>query len=173
MNEPLRLELLERYRKQHEMTIKGSVDPSLWDYDLPRRDTAFLKEVVKRDGWPKISEVGQDGEQAAWQLLQLADDDLPFQIHCLSLMKTLPDTEVKVFNIAYMEDRVLVRQGKSQVYGTQDGEIKDIANLDKRRKAMGLVPYAVQQKQVADEWQRYGPRDQIEPLVQADGQVVL
>ncbi len=88
-------------------------------------------------------------------------------------MKTLPDTEVKVFNIAYMEDRVLVRQGKSQVYGTQDGEIKDIANLDKRRKAMGLVPYAVQQKQVADEWQRYGPRDQIEPLVQADGQVVL
>lgn len=158
MNEALRVELLEHYEKQRAMTIRGSVDPSLWDYDLPRRDTIFLKAVVEQVGWPKISEVGQDGAQAAWQLLQLADDDLLFQIHCLALMKKLPKTEVRLSNIAYIEDRILSRQGKPQLYGTQNGKVSDLTNLDKRRQAMGLAPYTTQQKQIENEWEKYGTK---------------
>jgi hypothetical protein len=51
-----------------------------------------------------------------------------------------------------MADRVLVRDGKKQLYGTQhkfseDGglvplPIEDAANVDKRRKAIGLEPLA-------------------------------
>jgi len=159
MNEALRVELLNRYEKQSEMTRKANEanDPSLWDFQLCKDDTQYLKKVVQKNGWPTISMVGQDGAQAAWQLLQLADDDLGFQAHCLELMKALPQGEVMLFNIAYMEDRVRKGQGRPQLYGTQHtmaGDsitalpIEDVENLDKRRLAMGLEPFEKEQEQV-------------------------
>ena len=53
-------------------------------------------------------------------------------------------------NLATLEDRILIRQGKKQVYGTQlktdtSGintlfPIEDEANVDKRRASMGMIP---------------------------------
>jgi hypothetical protein len=159
MNETLRVELLNRYKTQSEMARKANEanDPSLWDFQLGKDDTQYLKKVVQENGWPTISMVGQDGAQAAWQLLQHADDDLDFQTHCLELMKALPQGEVMLFNIAYMEDRVRKGQGRPQLYGTQHTmvggtitvpPIEDIENLDKRRLAMGLGPFEEEQEQV-------------------------
>jgi hypothetical protein len=156
MDEGLRNELLLRFEKQRNMVKKASQvsDASLWDFELGKADTVFLKRVVKKVGWPTISLVGKDGAQAAWQLLQHSDDDLSFQAHCLELMKQLPSGEIMLRNIAYMEDRVRKGQGKPQLYGTQyakadgkavDIKIEDVENLDKRRLSMGLKPFTTEQ----------------------------
>src|SRR5215475_3850127 len=116
------------------------------------RNTARLKEVIAKHGWPGKSLVGEDGAFAAWLLVQHADADAAFQKQCLELMKPLLEKgEVNKRNYAYLTDRVLVAEKKPQLYGTQfnskDGEfipfpIEDEANVDKRRQAMGLEPLA-------------------------------
>jgi hypothetical protein len=66
-------------------------------------------------------------------------------------MVTLPREEVSQQNIAYLTDRVLLAEGKKQLYGTQftreKGElqprpIEDAAHVDQRRAEAGLPPLA-------------------------------
>ncbi len=97
----------------------------------------------------------------AWLLVQHADHDRAFQKECLDLMKSLPPDEVHVSNIAYLEDRVRVGEGRPQLYGTQfhldeQGNfgpfpIEDPENIDQRRKAMNLgtlAKYTHQMEQI-------------------------
>ncbi len=50
---------------------------------LDRRQTARLKAIIRRHGWPTAARVGQDGVRAAFLLVQHADHDLAFQRACL------------------------------------------------------------------------------------------
>ena len=79
----------------------------------------WLKELVEKSGWPTVTMVGQDGAGAAWLLVQHADNEPKFQRECLDLMTTLPKDEVSRSNLAYLTDRVLLAEGKKQIYGTQ------------------------------------------------------
>jgi hypothetical protein len=110
-------------------------------------NTAWLKQVVRDKGWPAISEVGADGADAAWLLVQHADADAKFQRECLDLMTRMPADEVSRTRLAYLTDRVLLAEGKKQVYGTQfhsvDGQwvarpLEDAAHVDERRSKAGL-----------------------------------
>ena len=127
------------------------------------KNTARIKEIVAEFGWPTKSLVGEDGATAAWLLVQHADRDTKFQRRCLDLMKAAPKGEVSSVEVAYLTDRVLVNEGKKQLYGTQfwfvDGEmaprpIKDRANLEKRRKAAGMTSFAEYERHMT------GPHDQ-------------
>ncbi len=82
--------------------------------------------------------------------MQHADHDPEFQAECLELMKALPTGEVRLSNLAYLEDRMRVNHHRPQLYGTQfyqEGEhfgpqpIEDEANLEGRRQAMGLESF--------------------------------
>jgi hypothetical protein len=120
--------------------------------DIDRQNVAWMKEVVEDKGWPGRSLVGKSGAHDAWLLVQHADEDKPFQKKCLKLMAAmLPNGEVDKTDYAYLVDRVLVGEGKKQLYGTQTKLVKgdcipdpveDEANLDKRRKEMGMMPMA-------------------------------
>jgi hypothetical protein len=120
-------------------------------------NTTWLKGIVAKQGWPTITDIGKDGFNAAWLLVQHADADRPFQKQCLELMEKLPRNEVIPSNVAYLTDRVLVADGKKQKYGTQftqvDGKhqpqpIEDEANVDKRRKELGLSTMAEYTRQI-------------------------
>lgn len=122
-----------------------------------KENTAWLKGIVAKQGWPTISDIGKDGFNAAWLLVQHADADRPFQKQCLELMEKLPRKEVIPSNVAYLTDRVLVAEGKKQKYGTQftqvNGKhqpqpIEDEANVDKRRNELGLSTMAEYTKQI-------------------------
>ncbi len=127
-------------------------------------NTKWLKGVVAARGWPTIRLVGKDGAHAAWLLVQHADRDRPFQRQCLDLMKPLvAQGEVEKRNFAYLTDRVLVADGKKQLYGTQfhtvNGKlepqpIEDEAKVDERRKEVGLGTLAEYRKQME---KVYGP----------------
>jgi|688.fasta_scaffold01060_31 hypothetical protein len=110
----------------------------------------YMKPMVEKHGWLSKTLVGTDGAKAAWLMLQHSDKDREFQKQCLEVMKKLPQGEVDPKDIAYLTDRVLVGEGKEQLYGTQlrtnaKGELEiaplfEPGGVDERRQRMGLGP---------------------------------
>lgn len=118
---------------------------------IDAENTQWLKDIVSERGWLTYSDVGIDGGDAAWLLVQHADADPEFQQQCLGLMSALPKNEVSQSSLAMLTDRVLLKEGKNQIYGTQfvvrDGEwvplrLEDEENVDARRAEVGLPPMA-------------------------------
>jgi hypothetical protein len=118
---------------------------------IDTENTRRMEEIVDRFGWPTYALVGKDGANAAWLLVQHADLSPKFQQKCLDLMTRAPRDQIDWGDLAYLTDRVLLAEGKKQVYGTQftleNGKCKprsleDEANVDKRRKEVGLEPLA-------------------------------
>jgi len=113
-----------------------------------RNNTSFLKETVKKYGWPTKIVVGSAASHWAWYIAQHSDHNIRFQEKCLAKMKELPTDRVEKYDLAYLEDRVRVNLGQRQLYGTQYKEISEgfremlpVENsnrLEKRRKEMGL-----------------------------------
>ena len=128
---------------------------------IDAENTKWLRGIVEKQGWPTITSVGKDGANAAWLLVQHADADPKFQRQCLDLMTKLAKTEVSQSNLAYLTDRVLLAEGKKQLYGTQftsvDGKwkprpIEDEANVDKRRAEAGLKSLAEYAKLIEQQY---------------------
>ena len=165
----LRAELLRMVRADQEVRAKITADPHLLagptttdrnaialiqqGMAIDRRNTARMAQIVAKHGWPGKSLVGEDGSEAAFLLVQHADQAKAFQKRCLPLLKTAADRgEARKKDWAYLTDRVLLGEGKPQIYGTgfqpnANGElvplpIYDEANVDARRKSVGLPPLA-------------------------------
>jgi hypothetical protein len=161
-NEELRQELLRRMRADQD--VRKAVVPSLENkgaeaeeakkrlQEIDGKNTARMQEIIKQYGWPSKTLVSSDGAHAAWLLVQHADRDRAFQKRCLVLLaEAVKKGEATGEQLAYLTDRVRVGEKKPQVYGTQlrwvDGKlrpqpIEDEANVDRRRKAVGLPPLA-------------------------------
>jgi len=110
-----------------------------------------LAEIIDQSGWPKQRLVGERAALSAFLVLQHAR--LDFQQRYLPLFRAAVEGgEAKLKWLAFLEDRVLVGEGKKQLYGTQliekEGSglrlepIEDEANVDERRAKMGLEPLA-------------------------------
>lgn len=148
-------ELVRMSLADQDMRNKSIDDDTQWDNTLDKSNTSRLKKIIQEFGWPTISLVGEQASRAAWLLVQHADHDLNFQESCLALMKDLAENEVSQQNIAYLEDRVRIAQGRPQLYGTQfdnpgvnfgPKSVEDSPNLNKRRIAAGLSSFEDYQK---------------------------
>lgn len=127
---------------------------------IDRENTAYMKELIARIGWPRSSSVGKQAAHDAWLLVQHADLDPKFQEHCLKLIEPLMGTgEVKKQDYAYLFDRVARAMHRKQRYGTQFiiergkwvmAPTEDPSRLDARRKKMGMPPMAVYQKKLEE-----------------------
>jgi hypothetical protein len=114
---------------------------------VDEKNTARLKQIIAKYGWPTKTMVGQDGADAAWLLAQHADHDPAFQLLVLGLMeKLIPQGEASLNNYAYLFDRT----HRPQRYGTQGAcvgpgkwtprEIDDAEAVDGRRASMKMHP---------------------------------
>ena len=130
-------------------------------------NTKRMEEIVDRHGWPTSTLVGKDGSFAAWLLVQHADGSPMFQRKCLDLMSKVPHDEVRPCDLAYLTDRVLLAEGKKQRYGSQISftggkckpqPIEDEANVNRRRKEVGLEPIEEYLKMV-EGFYGGGPKD--------------
>ncbi len=141
-------ELQSMVEVDQDMRNRCTDNPDEWDETVDHRNTERMKVIIDEMGWPSISKVGEKGSSNAWLLVQHADHDPEFQKRCLELMKSEPEGEISKRNIAYLEDRIAVGDGRPQTYGTQfhknsDGQlvpqpIADEEEVDERRKDVGF-----------------------------------
>lgn len=104
------------------VTKNGKWDFAKWDSSIDIENTKLVKKIVIKYGWPTIQLVGKKASNNAWLLVQHADHDLKFQEKILGLLKKTYEKKpnsIKGANIAYLTDRVLLRKGKKQEFGTQ------------------------------------------------------
>lgn len=153
VDRPLRQQLLERMGRDQDIREQLARDESnrqlieqsiATDHD----NTQWLKALVAQRGWPGKSMVYLDGAQAAWLLAQHADDDPAFQQQVVTLLAAAVEKgEATGSQLAYLTDRVRVGRGEKQLYGTQftqteaglvPAPIEDAANVDARRRVIGL-----------------------------------
>jgi hypothetical protein len=145
-----------------EAMIKASSSPgSQSTKDLPelikkqdeidRKNLNRLVEIIQKHGWPGKSLVGNKGSNAAFLILQHSEQTT--QEKYLDLFKKATEAgEARKADAAMLEDRVLMRQGKKQIYGTQlqsnaesNGKlflypVEDEVHVDARRESVGLPP---------------------------------
>jgi len=146
-NQELHDELIAMFDRDQAGRLGGE------DNEGDQRRTERLGEIVDEFGWPGLSLVGKDGEDAAWTIAQHSDLDPEDQARFLEeLRAAFEQGEASPGNLAYLEDRVAVAQGKPQTYGTQVGcgpdgpvpatPIADEAGVEQRRTKAGLDPLA-------------------------------
>ena len=115
-------------------------------------NTSWLKAYVARWGWPTTAQVGRDAVQAAFLIVQHAVHDTAFMRRMLPFIEDAYHRgDLKGGAVAALTDRIAVKAGHPQIYGTQlsltDGRwvfdpIADSAGVDARRGKMGLPPLA-------------------------------
>ncbi len=109
-----------------------------------------IKKVINTYGWAGPDKVGEQGAKTIFLVIQHADSLT--QITYLPLLRdAVKKGKARTQDLALLEDRILTKQGKKQIYGsqlTQSGSeekyvffpIEDEANVNKRRAAVGLEP---------------------------------
>lgn len=165
MNRKIVQKIFQMAREDQRMR-KLAYKTGKWDTGIDKKNTKRIKQIIKKYGWPIIFLVGKKASNYVWLLVQHADHDVAFQKKCLRLIeKVYKDNQKSVnpANIAYLTDRVLVNEGRKQIFGTQfyrnrNGKfipkpIRDIRNLDKRRAKYGLNPF----KNYQNEFKKFKP----------------
>ncbi len=110
----------------------------------------LVTSLIDQYGWMSKTVVGKTGNTAVWLVIQHAD--LATQEKYYPIMeKAVQENKASRKDLAYLEDRILMRQGKKQLYGTQyklDSEtnemklweVEDPDRLNERRASVGLPP---------------------------------
>jgi hypothetical protein len=121
-----------------------------------------LMELLLATGhWPTKARVGPDAAQGAWLIAQHADTQLDVQRVALALLRVAVAEggagASGARELAMLEDRVAVNEGRPQTYGTQIAEVADgkpvpwpctePERLDELRAGVGLEPLAGQPAQ--------------------------
>jgi hypothetical protein len=109
-----------------------------------------VKAILDKYGWLGSDEIGTMGNTTLFLVIQ--HSDLKTQEHYLPMMKeAVKQGKAEASSLALLEDRILLRNGKKQIYGSQIGRdiekgepyvspLEDPENVDKRRANVGLEP---------------------------------
>lgn len=111
---------------------------------------AFVEKWIDKHGWLGPQEIGFMGIQAVFLVIQHADLKTQKKYYPM-LKKAEREGTILSSNIALLEDRIAVREGRKQTYGSQfyvDSESKknivypleNVEDVDGLRKSMGLQP---------------------------------
>ena len=130
-------------------TDQGSRGPgNEIDGALDRRNLSVVISLIEKCGMPTLEEVSRDQMSSVWLVFQHANNEYRKK-YLPVFRKSAQRGDIDQTVIAMMEDRILVIDGKPQIYGTQlkkneqTGtwelyEIADPATVDKRRAAIGF-----------------------------------
>ncbi|MEV6347925.1 DUF6624 domain-containing protein [Actinoplanes sp. NPDC051851] len=152
-NETLAQELIAMTDRDRELQQGDDPAARLAHRRVTVRNAERLAEILADHGWPAITEVGAEAARRAWLIAQHADRQLDLQRTALELMTRAAETgEAEPQHLAMLRDRVLVNEGRPQVYGTQIAGVVDGApvswpcedpeRMDERRAGVGLAPFA-------------------------------
>jgi hypothetical protein len=121
-----------------------------------------VKTILDKYGWLGISKIGNQCSSTLYRVIQ--HSDLNTQEKYLPLIReAVKNKEAKPRDLATLEDRVALRQGKKQIYGTQIGQdkkslkyylspLEDPDNVDKRRAQVELEPLSKDLESYFETW---------------------
>ncbi|MGV3703903.1 MAG: DUF6624 domain-containing protein [Arcticibacter sp.] len=121
-----------------------------------------VEAILDKHGWLGKDVVGDRGHSALFLVIQHAP--LASQEKYLPMMRNaVIQGKASASSLALLEDRVAMRKGQKQIYGSQIGrnlktgayyvlELEDPVNVDKRRAKMNLPPMSEYVKFVGLEW---------------------
>jgi hypothetical protein len=158
LNNSLREELIamraEDLQVRQELVDSGDLGRTY----VPRMEAVHVKnadrlrQIVNEYGWPDEKTVGEDGAKATWFIVQHAIGFPDLQRRCLHLMqRCVEEGRLPRWQLAYLEDRIAMQEGRPQRYGTQwlddplDGrtrpwKLAEPGRVDELRAAAGLDP---------------------------------
>jgi len=134
-----------------------------------------VKLILDQYGWLDTDVVGKQGNTTLFLVIQHAD--LKTQEKYLPMMReAVKDGKADASALALLEDRVALRQGKKQIYGSQIlqdtktgkysiSPIEDEANVDKRRAKVGLEPLSEYVKHWGIEYKLNQTKESIPPYI--------
>ncbi len=111
-----------------------------------------IKSLLDKYGWLGTDVIGEQGNSTLFLVIQ--HSDLTTQQKYLPMMRSaVKSGKAKGSALALLEDRIALREGKKQIYGSQIGTnmitklnyvlpLEDPDNVDKRRAEVGLQPLA-------------------------------
>jgi hypothetical protein len=158
LQEILKTDQATRQEIQHALDThsRGSAEvKALWQKQsqIDENNRKRVSDILEQYGWPELSDFG-DLSAARAILLVIQHGDLEYQLQYFDRAEQAAESgNLQPYLFALLKDRVLVRQGKKQIYGSQvridnvTGNayflpIEDEANVDTRRSAVGLEPIA-------------------------------
>lgn len=160
-NPPLCRDLIEIYDRDQAVRQKWIADPKNAKLikEMAKTDAANLgrvKSILNLFGWPGKTLVGERASAAAWTVVHHAD--LATQKMYIDVMAKAADVgELRPALFAQSIDRIAIREGRKQTYGTQFHEaggamipdpIDDEEHVDERRAKVGLPSLAEHMKTV-------------------------
>ena len=124
-------------------------------------DLVKIINILDKYGWVGADVVGGRGNQTIFLVIQHAD--IKTQQKYLPMMReAVKNKKAQPSALALLEDRVALREGRKQIYGSQihggpGGQgwvspLEDPDNVDKRRAEVGLGPLADYVKQWDIKW---------------------
>lgn len=141
-------------RVRAQLAADGSLFAAGYHPDMEavhRRNAARLRAIVGEIGWPGRSAVGDEAAHAAWRILQHSIGEPELMRGMLpAVEQAVAAGEAREADLAMLEDRIRVLEGRPQRYGTQYdwdeagmwmvpiGTVEDLEAVDARRRAVGL-----------------------------------
>lgn len=140
------------YEKKYGVGSKGLDSIYKLQHNLDSLNVIKLEKLVKKNAWPKSSEVGGSATASIPFLIIQHTENITVQKKYLPIIEEMvKQKEADPASFAYLTDRIQVKENKKQLYGTQviknekTGQpelcpIEDEINVDKRRAEVGLEP---------------------------------
>ena len=147
-------EMLERdqaYRTQWILSRQLHHEETQYDIALRLRADSIdslnqvdIRQILKEHGFPKKTEVGTSACEAAWIIIQHAPLDVQKE-YLPMLEKAATEGNIQAALVAALHDRIDVREGRPQKYGTQRNgnglcPLLNEKMVNQWRKEVGLPP---------------------------------
>lgn len=108
-----------------------------------------LKKIIEETGYPTKEKFGEEAGNAAWMIIQHSISKPEFMKYCCAeLEKLVKQKKGNPIELAFLQDRIAVLEGKKQLYGTQfdwdeNGNLSpnaydDLNKVNERRKNLGM-----------------------------------
>lgn len=108
------------------------------------RNQELIISIIEKCGMPTLNEVNQEQMDAIWLVLQHTESKYRIKYFPL-IEKAVKNGDLSKMQYALMKDRILMDEGKPQIFGSQikNGKLYDLEEpetVNKRRQEMGLEP---------------------------------
>lgn len=138
-------EILDEVYETDQGNRRGDVPFSKWAKD-DHHNQELVISIIEKCGMPTLDEVSEHQMNALWLVLQHSDHDLQKK-YWPQVKQAVENGDLKKSQYALMKDRLLMSEGKPQLYGSQiyNGKLYKLADpdsVDHWRAEMGMEPLA-------------------------------